>query len=71
MLLAKRTPSGASCLEPRLKLQVSLVQGRLAVFLPSPVRSFSIQHANYTGPSSYRLTLPRNTISHSILRALT
>lgn len=48
MLLAKRTPSGASCLEPRLKLQVSLVQGRLAVFLPSPVRSFGIQHANHT-----------------------
>jgi hypothetical protein len=48
MLLAKRTPSGASCLDPRLKLQVSQVQGRLAVFLPSPVRSFGIQHANYT-----------------------
>lgn len=48
MPLAKRTPSGASCLEPRLKLQVSLVQGRLAVFLPSPVRSFGIQHANHT-----------------------
>lgn len=44
----RRTPSGASCLEPRLKLQVSLVQGRLAVSLPSQVRPFGIQHANYT-----------------------
>jgi hypothetical protein len=65
MLSPKERLQGLSCLEPRLKLQVSLVQGRLAVILPSPVRSFGSQHANYTRPSSYRLTLLRNTISHS------
>ena len=73
--VAKRTPSGASCLEPRLKLQVSLVQGRLAALLPSPVRPFAIQHAKPHKDQGDRLltepTLPRNTISHSILRAST